>query len=102
MADIDNFDEIKEMKLLSEDPYNFDVDISGIAEYGLEKRYRRQNLMDYIKFTILSLAVMSLFITASIVNIKILIIAEILLGSTIPLSVIPISIYKIRRAKIEN
>lgn len=102
MNDFEDFDEIKEMKLLSEDSYDFNIDISKITENGLEKRYVRQNLKDYIKFTILSLAVLALLITVSLVNFKILIIAEMLLGITIPLSVIPISLYKVRRAKIEN
>lgn len=102
MNDKGNFNEIKEMKLLQEDPFDFDINISQITEAGLEERAKIKNIKDYIVFISLSLAVLAMMITISFINIKLLMIIEIIISTIIPLSVIPITLYKIRRAKLEN
>ncbi|MDV3428497.1 MAG: hypothetical protein LIR50_16005 [Bacillota bacterium] len=102
MTDKENFNEIEEMKLLSEDPFDFDVDLSKITEEGLGKRAKRENIKDYVIFSFLCLAFIAMLITVSLVNIKLLMIIEIIIAILIPLSVIPITIYKIRRAELEN
>jgi len=102
MTDKENFNEIEEMKLLSQDSFDFDVDITRIAEEGLEKTVKIKNIKDYITFSVLALSFIAMLISVSLVNIKLLVIIEIIISTFIPLSVIPITIYKIRRAKIEN
>lgn len=102
MTDKENFNEIEEMKLLSEDPFDFDVDLTKITEEGLEKTAKIKNIKDYIIFSILSLSFLAMLIFVSLVNIKLLLIIEIAASSLIPLSVIPITLYKIRRAEFGN
>lgn len=102
MTDKENFNEIEEMKLLSEDPFDFDVDLTKITEEGLEKTAKIKNIKDYIIFSILSLLFLAMLISVSLVNIKLLVIIEIVTSTLIPLSVIPITLYKIRRAKLGN
>jgi len=102
MTDKDNFKEINEMKLLSQNPFDFDVDITEIAEKGLAEKSRLKNIKDYIIFAVLSISILGLMAAVSIINIKLMMILEIIISSIIPLSVIPITIYKIRRAELEN
>lgn len=102
MIDKENFNEIEEMKLLSQDPFDFDVDIAKITEEGLRKRAGKQNIKDYVIFCILSLSFLAMLTSASLANIKFFIIFVIVTSTIIPLSVIPITIYKIRRAKLED
>lgn len=102
MTDKENFNEIEEMKLLSEDPFDFDVDLTRITEEGLEKTAKIKNIKDYMIFSVLSLLFLAMLISVSLVNIKLLMIIEIAASALIPLSVIPITLYKIRRAKLEN
>lgn len=102
MTDKENFNEIEEMKLLSRDPFDFDVDLTSITEEGLEKRNKIKNIKDYIIFSILSLAFLAFIITASFKNIKILLVIEIITSTLIPFSLIPITLYKVRRTKLGN